>query len=215
MLIAFPYAPAFAPARSREKIMTESLTRHDGSQEEGKASHDSLADTLAHAARAATTSYAGDKADELPIGGYAALLALFVGSFTALTLAARRAGALPSRIPLRDIALLGVATHKLTRIVTRERIAIPLRVPFARYRGTDGAGMIREQPRGPGIRYAVGSMLTCQFCVGPWVASALTGSLIFAPRVTRVATSVFAMVAISDFLHQAYAAARSWSDGHN
>jgi hypothetical protein len=104
-----------------------------------------------------------------------------------------------------------VATHKLTRIVTRERIAIPLRMPFARYQGTDGAGLVKERPRGPGLRYAVGSLLTCQFCVGPWVAAALTGSLLFAPRATRLAASVFSAVAISDFLHQAYAAARNWS----
>jgi hypothetical protein len=191
--------------------MTQSPIQHDVSGQDGGPSQGSRPDRLAEAARAATAPYAGDKADELPIGGYAAMLSLFIGSFTALTIAARRAGALPSRIPLRDIVLLGVATHKLTRIVTRERIAIPLRMPFVRYQGTDGAGLVKEQPRGPGLRYAVGSLLTCQFCVGPWVASGLTGSLIFAPRATRLASSVFTMVAISDFLHQAYAAARSWS----
>jgi hypothetical protein len=164
------------------------------------------------AARAEIASYAGAAADELPIGGYATMMTLFIGSFSAMTVAARRAGVLPARIPLRDILLLGVATHKLTRIVTRERIAIPLRVPFTRYDGTDGAGLVKEQPRGPGLRYAVGSLLTCQFCAGPWVASALTGSLVFAPRATRLAGSVFAIVAISDFLHQAYAAARRWSE---
>jgi hypothetical protein len=193
--------------------VTQSRTQQDSNGENGGPSHGSGRDMLAEAARAVTAPYAGDRAGELPVGGYAAMLSLFVGSFTALILAARRAGALPSRIPLRDIVLLGVATHKLTRIVTRERIAIPLRMPFVRYQGTDGAGLVKEQPRGPGLRYAVGSLLTCQFCVGPWVASALTGSLMFAPRATRLASSVFTMVAISDFLHQAYAAARSWSNG--
>jgi hypothetical protein len=163
------------------------------------------------AVSAAIEAYAGDATEELPIGGYAVMMTAFIGSFAALTLVARRAGALPKQIPLNDIALLGVATHKLTRIVTKERIAIPLRVPFTRYEGSDGAGLVREQPRGPGLRRALGSLLTCQFCAGPWVAATLTGGLVFAPRATRLLSSVFAMVAISDFLHQAYASARRWS----
>jgi hypothetical protein len=53
--------------------------------------------------------------------------------------------------------------------------------------------------------------VTCQYCAGPWIATGLSAGLLFAPRVTRLACSVFAMVAISDFLHQGYAAAREWS----
>src|SRR5687768_12527255 len=71
-------------------------------------------------AQAAIQEYAGDEADELPIGGYATMLAVFLGSFVGLVAVARATHALPKRLPIRDIALLGVATHKLTRIVTRE-----------------------------------------------------------------------------------------------
>lgn len=162
-------------------------------------------------AQAVIEAYAGDAADELPIRGYATMLALYVGAFAGVALFAKGAGLLPRRIPPSDITLLGVATHKLTRIVTRERVTIPLRVPFTHYEGSDGAGMVREQPRGQGLQRAIGSLLTCQFCTGPWVATALTAGLVFAPRVTRLASSVMAMVALSDFLHQAYAGARRWS----
>jgi hypothetical protein len=155
--------------------------------------------------------YAGPAKDELPIRGYAAMLGAFVGSFAGLALAARRAGRLPRRISLSDTVLLGVATHKLTRIVTRERVTIPLRVPFTRYQGRDGAGEVNEEPRGEELRRAVGSLVTCQYCAGPWIATAMTAGLLFAPRVTRLASSVFAMVAVSDFLHQAYSGAREWS----
>jgi hypothetical protein len=156
-------------------------------------------------------AYAGDAADQLPIGGYATMIGAFVGSFATLMVLARRAGALEERVQVSDIALLGVATHKLTRIVSRERVAIPLRVPFTHYEGTDGAGQVREEPRGRGVRRAIGSLVTCQYCTGPWIATALTAGLLFAPRVTRLASSMFAMVAVSDFLHQAYAGARRWS----
>jgi hypothetical protein len=163
------------------------------------------------AARAAIEAYAGDEAEELPIGGYATMMAVYMGAFVGLVAAARKADVLPRRVPFRDIALLGVATHKLARIVTRERVTIPLRVPFTHYEGRDGAGQVREQPRGRGLQRAIGSLLTCQYCAGPWIATGLAAGLVFAPRATRLACSVLSAVAISDFLHQAYAGSRRWS----
>jgi len=164
-----------------------------------------------HPAREAIEAYAGDEADELPIGGYATMMAVYMGAFVGLVAAARGADVLPKRVPFRDIALLGVATHKLTRIVTRERVTIPLRVPFTHYEGRDGAGQVREEPRGHGVQQAIGSLLTCQYCAGPWVATALAAGLMFAPRATRLACGVLSVVAVSDFLHQAYAGSRRWS----
>lgn len=162
----------------------------------------------------AIVAYAGDAREELPIEGYAAMMAAFLGAFSALTGAAQLSRKLPERIAAADIALLGVATHELSRVLTRARVTIPLRVPFTHYEGSDGAGQVKEEPRGHGLRRAIGSLLTCQFCTGPWVAAGLTASLLFLPRVTRLASSVFAIAAISDFLHQGYAAARSASPVH-
>lgn len=162
-------------------------------------------------AQAAILEYAGDEADEVPVGGYAAMMCVFMGSFLGLVAVARATHTLPERVPVRDIALLGVATHKLTRIVTRERVTIPLRVPFTHYEGRDGAGQVKEEPRGEGVQRAIGNLLTCQYCAGPWVATGLVAGLLFAPRATRVACGVLAVVAISDFLHQAYAGSRQWS----
>lgn len=162
-------------------------------------------------AEGAIEKYAEEAPEELPIRGYAVMLGVFVGVFAGVSLVARWAGRLPKRVSLSDTVLLGVATHKLTRIVTRERVAIPLRVPFTRYRGRDGAGEVNEEPRGDELHRAVGSLVTCQYCAGPWIATGLTTGLLFAPRVTRLAAGLFAMVAISDFLHQAYAGTRKWS----
>ena len=156
-------------------------------------------------------AYAGRTDDDIPIGGYATMMAAFVGSVTALLLAAQHSRGIPKRIVERDVLLIGVATHRLTRIVARDKIAIPLRAPFTRYERSEGAGMVKEQPRGPGLRRAIGNLLVCQFCVGPSVASGLMAGLLFAPRVTRFVSSVFAAVSVSDFLHQAYAGARRWS----
>ena len=162
----------------------------------------------------AIREYARDADEELPIEGYATMLAVFLGAFATFAGVARLRGRLPKRIAPADIALLGVATHELSRVLTRARVTIPLRVPFTHYEGSDGAGQVREEPRGHGLRRAIGNLLTCQFCTGPWVAAGLSASLVFFPRVTRLASSVFAIAAISDFLHQGYAAARSASPAH-
>jgi hypothetical protein len=156
-------------------------------------------------------AYAGDAAEELPIGGYATMLGIFAGAFAGLVLVARKTERLKSHVSMRDIVLGGIATHKLSRTVARERVTIPLRAPFTHYEGTDGAGQIRERPRGHGLQRAVGSMLTCQYCTGVWVATAITAGFVLAPRATRLATSLLTMATVSDFLHQAYAGARRWS----
>jgi hypothetical protein len=156
-------------------------------------------------------AYAGDAAEELPIGGYAAMLGTFACAVAGLVLVARRTERRQRHVSTRDIVLGGIATHKLSRTVTRERVTIPLRAPFTHYEGTDGAGEVRERPRGHGLQRAVGTLLTCQYCTGAWVATALMAGFVLAPRATRLATSLLAMATLSDFLHQAYAGARRWS----
>lgn len=156
-------------------------------------------------------AYAGEAADELPLASYAMMMLVFAGSFGSMLIRAGRRGKLPKRIGARDIALLGIATHRLTRILTRERVTVALRFPFTEYEGTAGAGEVREHARGRGLRRAVGSLLTCQFCAGLWTAAALTAALVARPRETRVIASVLTIVTISDFLHQGYAKARSAS----
>lgn len=179
--------------------------------EDGNTPNTGGADSSASPFDSLKRAYAAGSEDDLPLGGYAFMMGVYATAFGSLTLAAARAGKLPLRISSRDVALLGVATHKLTQIISRERITMPLRAPFTQYEGKDGAGLVREHARGPGLRRAIGNLLVCQFCTGPWVATLLGAGLVFAPRPTRLASSVFAMVTVSDFLHQAYAAARRWS----
>jgi hypothetical protein len=45
-------------------------------------------------------------------------------------------------------------------------------------------------------------------CIAPWVGGVLAFSLILRPKTTRLVTNTFAAVALSDFLQQAYAAAK-------
>jgi hypothetical protein len=163
-------------------------------------------------ARGIVEEYAGESAAELPVFAYAGFLLSYLGLFGGALLAGSRRGLLPKTIRPADVILLGIATHRVSRILTRDRITTPLRIPFTRFEGTGGAGEVNERARGRGLQRALGSLLTCQFCMGPWVAACFTAALVARPRETRVAGGALAVMTVSDFLHQAYAWIRHASD---
>src|SRR5690606_16199477 len=104
--------------------------------------------------------FAGYSDEPTPLAGYALLLAGWTGLFGGLLVAGDRRGILPERIATGDIVLTGIATHKLTRIVTRDWVTSPIRAPFVRYEASVGGGEVSEKARGRGLRRAVGDLLT-------------------------------------------------------
>jgi hypothetical protein len=155
--------------------------------------------------------YRGDTTDELPIGGYAALMGAFGVLFAGTLVGLRRRRALDSSHLARDVVLLGVATHKLTRIVTHDWVTIPLRAPFTHYEESAGGGEVKETSRGRGLRRAVGDLVTCPFCSGPWIATALLAGARVFPKETRFLATMLGIVTASDFLHHVYARAKKLS----
>jgi hypothetical protein len=151
--------------------------------------------------------FEGYDGGEEPLPSYAALAGLFNLILALFLLIARKAGRpIPERIEARDIALLGVATHKLSLLVAHDAVTSPLRAPFTELQEKQSPKRVQEKPRGKGLRRSLGELLTCHFCVGQWVASFFTYGLVLAPAVTRMVASIFAVVALSDHLHQAYKA---------
>lgn len=148
--------------------------------------------------------------EEMPLAGYAAIVAAY-GTAAAAVLAALAVSrsAIPERIDTRDVLLFGVAAHKLTRTVTKDWVTAPLRAPFTVYRKSVGAGEVSETSRESGVRRAVGDLLTCAYCAGPWVAGGLYATYLFNPRLARLFAAMFASVAISDWVNQAYDTAQT------
>jgi len=146
--------------------------------------------------------------DEQLLAEYAALLGFYITTVAVLTGAAMEQRRLPRRFSLLDLALLGTATHKLSRIVAKDRITSILRAPFVSYIRGAGAGEVEEEPRGRGIQRGIGQLISCPYCIAPWCATALAFGFVFAPRVTRFFAGILASVAASDFLHRAYIAAK-------
>ncbi|MFZ0917886.1 MAG: DUF1360 domain-containing protein [Candidatus Udaeobacter sp.] len=145
-----------------------------------------------------------EECEEQLLAEYAALLGFYIASVAVLTGVAINQERFPKRFSLLDLALLGIATHKLSRIVAKDRITGILRAPFVDYIRSAGAGEVEEEPRGRGIQRGIGTLISCPYCMGPWSAAALAFGFVFAPRVARFFAGILASVAVSDVLHRVY-----------
>jgi len=121
----------------------------------------------------------------------------------------------PDRLSVGDVALLSIATHKLSRLLAKDAVTSPLRAPFARYAEPAGAAELNEEVRdhGSSVRHGIGELITCPFCLAVWVATGLAGGLVLAPRLTRLAAATLTATAVSDFLQMAYDIAKKAAEG--
>ena len=145
--------------------------------------------------------------ERAPTGSYTALMTVYgalAGGFLVWT---RLAGRELPRPTAGDLILGGVATHKASRLLARDKVTRPLRAPFTEPEGeSDMPSELEEAPRGSGLRRAVGELVSCPYCLALWVAGAFLAGLTIAPRATRFAASLLGVVTIADFLHPAYRA---------
>ena len=134
------------------------------------------------------------------VAAYAALATGYSALVGAIALTARKTGRRAPRLSVGDLALLGVATFKVSRIVTRDRVTEFIRAPFTQFDRPGKDTEVLDKPVGTGVKRAVGELVSCPFCTSQWVATALTAGWIFAPNATRLAASGLTAVALSDLL---------------
>ncbi len=147
------------------------------------------------------------KGDDVPLFSYAVLAGVFNLIFALFLLLARASGRpIPERIKPGDIVLFGAATHKLSWIVSGDVIAAPLRAPFTELEEVNSPKNVQEKPRDTGLRRSLGELLTCRFCLGMWISAFFAYGLILFPAATRLVGAIFAMLTVSDHLHQTYKA---------
>jgi hypothetical protein len=140
-----------------------------------------------------------------PLGGYVVLMAIFSLLAGAAGAVAALRGTRARRISPYDLILVIAGTQKLARLLTKDSVTSPLRVPFTRYRDSGGPGEVMEEVRRESsLRHAVGELLTCPFCLALWVASGFTMGLLFAPRFTRTVAAMLTAVTGADFLQLIY-----------
>jgi hypothetical protein len=136
------------------------------------------------------------------------LVGVFNGSVIAFALAQRRSGhRLPDRFPAGDLAMLSIATYKVSRLIAKDRVMSFARAPFTRLQGeSERPGEVNEEPRGKGLQHAIGELLVCPFCLGQWVGTALFATYLRDPRLARTVAATFTVVAGSDLLQEAWVA---------
>lgn len=143
--------------------------------------------------------------DDRPLGSYAVLMGAFgVMSAGFAAWFSRSGRKLPDRIDGRDAILLTVASHKLARLLSKDRITSPLRAPFTEPEGEGGPGEVEERSRGGGLRRAIGQLLLCPYCLGMWTSAGLVAGLLTLPRFTRWVASVLSIFFGSELLQIAY-----------
>jgi hypothetical protein len=137
-----------------------------------------------------------------PLAAYGVLTtafgALFGGGIAALH------GRMPERPRATDVALAGVATYKISRLLAKDRVTSVLRAPFTRYEGEAGPSEVSEEPRGRGMQLALGELLVCPYCLGVWISAAFTAGLLVVPRFTRWFAAVLTALFGADLLQIAY-----------
>jgi hypothetical protein len=143
-----------------------------------------------------------------PLRSYALLSSAFVATLAGSLAASERSGRpLPERVSARDIVLCGIATHKVSRLIAKDKVTGFLRAPFVRYQEPAGHGEVSEEARGSGLQRSIGELLNCPYCLGQWISGAFAAGLVAAPRPTRLVASMYAAETIADFLQLAYLAA--------
>jgi hypothetical protein len=130
---------------------------------------------------------------------YAALSAGYGTLLGALLVAARSREAEPVRPG--ELPVMGLATFALAKLVAKEKVDAWVREPFLDER-PDG----ERRPKGRGLRYAVGELLSCTRCVGSWSALGLVGLRLLRPREARVVLPVLALAGANDWLQSAFTA---------
>jgi hypothetical protein len=141
--------------------------------------------------------------EQPPYHAYATIVGTFLAGLGAVSgIAAARNRPLqdPSAI---DLALLGLATFKAARVVSRDKVTSFVREPVVEGHAYDGD----EQPvQSGGMQQALGELVTCTRCVGTWLGAGLAATQILAPRTGRLLTSVLAAGALNDFLLAGFSA---------
>ena len=144
---------------------------------------------------------------ERPLRQYAVMSTLFAAGTAGALIAGKRSGRLPERIPAGDLVMIGVATHKISRVISKSKIGGFFRAPFTKFEAATGQGEVSESARGTGARYAIGELLRCPYCLSQWASAGLLSGYIADPRVVRFISSIYTAQTIADFLQLGYYAA--------
>jgi hypothetical protein len=138
-----------------------------------------------------------------PYAAYAGITGAFVGGLAIAGALAHLLDRDPREHDALDLVVLGAATFKAARTITRDEVASFIREPFVESEA--GAGDEHAVETGD-LRQAIGELVTCSRCIGTWVAAGLATTQILAPRFGRSLTWALAAAGLNDWLQAGFAA---------
>ena len=140
----------------------------------------------------------------VPLASYVLLMGTYSAVFAGLYALATRGGRRLAKPQGLDLALLSVASYKLSRVVTMSFIGAPIRAPFTERGESLKGGEVQDEARGQGLQRAVGNLVTCPFCFGIWSSTFFLFGFSMAPEATRQASYILSVAAVGDLLHFGY-----------
>jgi hypothetical protein len=137
------------------------------------------------------------------MSAYAGIMGAFVGGLALAGALARLLDRDAADHDTLDLAVLGLATFKASRTISRDEVTSFIREPFVEGVAHHGD----EDPVETGdLRQAIGELVTCSRCIGTWVAAGLSATQILAPRFGRVLTWSLAAAGANDWLQAGFSA---------
>ena len=144
-----------------------------------------------------------------PYREYAAIMGVFGAGLAAAGGLAGVLGRNPAGQTPLDFVVLSAASFKAARTLARDEVTSFLREPFVEGEAHHGG---EEAVETGDLRQAIGELVTCSRCIGTWVAAALAGTQLVAPRFGRLLTWSLAAAGANDFLQATFKALTEKAD---
>jgi hypothetical protein len=135
----------------------------------------------------------GDQEQRRPFGYYAVLIALYNALYGLFLLGYRRKKDRLDEVTGLDLAMLGLSTLRMAKLVSEDEITAVIRRPLVDVENG------QRRPKGHGLRLALGKLILCPTCTGTWVAAFLTYALHLFPRQTRPFLALMSASGASQF----------------
>jgi hypothetical protein len=146
--------------------------------------------------RATKHALVGRGHEREPLAHYSVVIVTFVSVVGAAITLTTRQGRAPRHVPISDLALLGLATARVSRLIAREKATRVIRAPFTRVAPDARRDEVREKPRAE--TPAMGELVLCPRCVGVWVSAAMGLGYARAPAATRLLATMLSASLLSD-----------------
>ena len=144
------------------------------------------------------------------VASYLGAMTAFAAGALGLAVAGRVTGrSLPERYDVTDLVIGGVATYKFARLISKDAVTTPIRMPFTEFTENAGSAEVNEEPRDGHPTHTIGELISCPFCLAPWISTGYVAALSLSPRLARTWAAVFSIVGTSDVLQQVYGRVRT------